>query len=83
MENESLPLLYFKYQLMRDHARRRSLAKRTRRLFLTMQKINQNMIHFQVIRTITLAIMIMATMVAQINQRHAVLRDSNTTTGLI
>ncbi len=70
MENESLLMLYFKYQRMRDCARRRSLARCRRRLFLTMQRINQDMMYFQYVRTITLAIMIMARMVAQINQRQ-------------
>lgn len=70
MENEFLLLLYFKYQRMRDSARRRSLARRRRRLFLTIQRINQDIIYFQYVRTITLAIMIMARMVAQINQRQ-------------
>ena len=55
---------------MRDSARRRSLARRRRRLFLTIQRINQDIIYFQYVRTITLAIMIMARMVAQINQRQ-------------
>ena len=32
MENESLLLLYFKYQRMRGSARRKSLARRRRRL---------------------------------------------------
>ena len=70
MENESLLLLYFKYQRMCDSARCRSLARRRTRLFLTMRRINQDMMYFQSVRTITLAIMIMARMVAQINQRQ-------------
>ena len=70
MENEFLPLLYFKYQRIRDAARRRSVARRRRRLFLTIQRMNQDIIYFQYVRTITFAIMIMARIVAQIGQRR-------------
>ncbi|CAB4017612.1 Hypothetical predicted protein [Paramuricea clavata] len=70
MEDASLLLLYYKYQRMRDSARRRSLARRRRRLFLLLQRNNQNMMFFQYVRTISLAMMMIARMVGQINQRQ-------------
>ncbi|XP_028411417.1 protein ALP1-like [Dendronephthya gigantea] len=70
MENESLLLLYYQHQRKRASARRRSLVRRRRRLFLALRGINQNIMYFQYVRTITLAIMAIARIVSQINQRQ-------------
>ena len=70
MERAKLLLFFYKYQRTRDSARRRSLARKRRRLFLMLRQMNQNLMYFQYVQTITLAVLFMVRMAAQINQRQ-------------
>ena len=58
MENKSLLLFYFKHQRMRNVARRKSLARRRRRLYFILKRINENMRYLQFVQTITFAMLV-------------------------
>ena len=55
---------------MRNVARRKSLARKRRRLYFILKRINENMRYLQFVQTITFAMLVMATIVSKINRRQ-------------
>ena len=60
MENVCLLLFYFMYQRMRCSIRRRAINRRSRRMFLILHRIKQNLLFLQSIQTATLTLLVAA-----------------------